>query len=137
MSTLLYAINWQTHGFEPKDLPEEEWEQLTEEFMRLRSEFVRFVNGREGYDRLNEDFDAMYPDIDYVGDENVDGYVYGSYLCWRINDAIRAKMKRSDFMKSDLLEPYVFMDGSGPDIGMRLKKHDGNWTMDFTLKAAD
>lgn len=132
MSEQLYKLNWQTHGFKAKDLPEDEWGKLTEEFMRLREQFVKFVNGPKGYDQLNKDWDNMYPDVEYVGIQNVDGYLYGSYLAWRINDAIRAKMLRSDFMKSDLLDPYVFMDGSAPDLGCRLKEH-GDWTMDFTL----
>ena len=134
---ITYSVNWQTHGFKKEDLSDDKWEILTNEFLELRSQFVRFVNGPKGYEQFNKDFDILYPEIDYVGDQNVDGYIYGSFLAWRINDAIRAKMRKDPkFMKSDLLEPYVFMDGSITDMGARLKHFgNGNCTIDLTLEA--
>jgi len=122
-----------THGFNQEDLSKEEWEKIKEEYMKLRNEFCELANGSKGYEQLNKDFDTMYPGIEDVGKQNVDGYVYGSFLAWRLNDMIRAKMKKDkDFMKSDLLEPFIFMDGSVPDMGARLKNHE-DWTIDLLL----
>lgn len=134
MKYFMVESEFRTHGFNQKDLSKREWEIVTDEYMKLRNKFCELVNGPEGYKQLNKDFDAFYPDIENVGEENVDGYVYGSFLAWRLNDMLRAKMKKdNNFMKSDLLEPYIFMDGNVPDMGARLKNHD-NWTIDLLLR---
>ena len=132
-----YKILWNTHGFKARNLPEEEFRKLTEEFLRLRDEFGRFANSPDGYERFNAEFEAFYPAINDLSTENVDHYTYGSFLAWRMNDAIRAKMlKDPGFLKSELLEPFIFMDGTTPDLGVRLRNH-GNWTMDMLLKVVD
>ena len=127
-----YKIVWQTNGFESKDLPEEEWDTITEEFMRIRNAYCDLANGKNGYDQINHDFEIRYPYIKQKGEQNVDGYLYRSYVAWRVNDLIREKKFDKDWW-SELLEPFIFMDGSIPDIGMRLKKH-GNWTMSLLLQ---
>ena len=134
MKDWLFTIVWNTRGFDYEDLPEEEWEQLKEEFLRLRNQFCELVNGPDGYKKLNVDFFNLYPDIKYVGDQNIEGYMYGSYLAWRISDMMYKKMQTDEnFMKSNLMEPYVFMDGSAPDFGVQLKTRKG-CTIDILLK---
>ena len=129
MSEMLYKINWHTHGFKPKDLSEDEWALLTKEFVRLHNKYCEITNGRSGYERINKDFNWRYGDIDRSVD-GLEAYVYGSYVTWRVNEILLMKKKK---FQSEILEPFVFMDGWIPVFGARLKKH-GYWSMDFTLK---
>lgn len=130
-----FEVEWNTHGFDETDLPLEEWEKTINDFMKIYTHYVDFSNEKEIFKKFNKEFDAFYPDIkENRGNQNVDGYLYGSFMAFRLNDALRAEMKKdSKFMKSDLLEPYIFMDGFIPILGGRLKNHD-DWTMDFVLK---
>ena len=124
-----YHMQWQTHGFKPSDLSDFEWEQVTSEFIRLYNAYCEVSNGKNGYDRINKEFDRRYGSMDRSID-GLEAYTYGTFVAWRLNELLYISPIK---FQSALLEPYIFMDGWYPIFGARLKDHEG-YSMDFSLK---
>lgn len=127
-----YRAAFNPHGFKESDISDDEWKQIADEFMRLRNVYCRIVNGIQGYETINKDFDELYPTIENVGGDGVDAYLYGAYMSWRTMALIRYYSTMTDKFDSDILQPIVIMDGPFSDFGARLKKH-GSWYIDMTL----
>ena len=128
MPTLNFKIQWQTHGFKPEDLNPIEWKVIQDEFMRLYDIYCEYANGRHGYAQFNKDFDRKYLYSITNRVDGTEGYLYGSYMTFRSNEALKYAIK----YHSEILEPFIFMDGAIPVFGAKLKNRE-KCDMDFTL----
>lgn len=152
----VYKVNFQTHGFEPTDIPQFMWEKLKEDFMNMYDAYVKSAND------LMETFELMWNLLNRLAEEmvrvgmaeSIDDAIqavsekyrqsgtikvknfhdHDSWIEANLNvivDAINDKAKGFSF-----LEGFIFRDGDIPVLGARVKGKP-EWTMDFTLELDD
>jgi len=145
MKELLVRPIFKTHGFESgKEITEEEFENLKEEFISMHNCFARLTNPL--MDKINESW-ANYEEIEEMSKIiNVSSSLDQIRKAMEINDNTRycdwvkkwydevcKEMERLPDIKKLNIRPYIFIEDENPILGARLKQNE-NWWFEMFLK---
>lgn len=135
LSDETYRIGWDLKGFKKEDIGEEEFNDLTERFLKIYDEWVKIVDEMNIYDEVEQEYFKL---LDALESRNcfkhtcLGKYWHASYMCHSLNDILIILMYYLDCFNDDKLIPYFDLDGNMPDFRCGIKEKP-DWSIGFYL----
>lgn len=127
-----YQIIWKFHGFSESSFPSWKIKSLKDSFMELRKNYVKWTKETDLFNKLNNEFHSLHYRVFPIKEqESLSGYMYGSWMAYKINKLLFDKERSYRDTLSDIgldnwdLQPVIFMDGPIPDFGCALRLYPG------------